>query len=110
MEADFTRFYQTDLRHACWGAEPWGVRRLLAHVGHLPRDSAYVRSLSGEAAYWDERVELQAQTVDALERVAYYLLKVNGNDAAEPATVPRPGVSTGPRTISLSEFNSFLKG
>jgi hypothetical protein len=69
-----------------------------------------VRSLSGVNAYWDEQVELQAQTVDALERLNYYLLKVNGNDPSEPETVPRPGVSNEPRTVSLSEFNNILKG
>lgn len=101
------------MRALCWGENPWGVRRLLTHIGHLPRDSAYVRSLSGVAAYWDERVELQAQTVDALERLNYYLLKVNGNNPAEPATVPRPGddhQQAVPRTVSLSEFNNILKG
>lgn len=86
------------------------MRRLLAHINHLPRDSAYVRTLSGDAAYWDEAVELQAQTVDALDRLSYYLLKVNGNDPDEPVSMPRPGVSTEPSTVSLSEFNTFMKG
>ena len=110
MEADFTRYYQSDLRALCWGKNPWGVRRLLTHIAHLPRDSAFVRSLSGASAYWDEQVELQAQTVDAIDRLAYYLLKVNGNDPPEPSIMQRPGVSSEPQAVSLSEFNDFLKG
>lgn len=94
---------------ACWGAQRWGVRRLLTHISHLPRDSAYVRHLSGEGAYWDEQVELTAQVVDAIERTNYYLLKVNGNQVDAPNAVPRPGHAVNPPTVSLGDFVTSLK-
>ena len=109
MEADFTRFYQADLRALCWGDSRWGVRRILTHINNLPRDSAYVRHLSGAAAYWDEHVELQAQTVDSLERLTYYLLAVNGNTPPKPQPLPRPGESREPETVPLAELGNLLK-
>ena len=75
----------------------------------MPRDSAYVRSLSGEAAYWDESVEVTASVFDAVERLTYYLLRINGNDPDAPARFPRPGDAE-PPTVSLTDFNDFLKG
>jgi hypothetical protein len=111
LEADFTRFYQQDLRALCWGETRWGVRRLLDHINYLPRDSAYVRALSGVAAYWDESVEATASVFDSVERLAYYLLRVNGNELPEPSRYPRPGEAKPvPETVSLSEFNNLLKG
>lgn len=109
MEADFTRYYQTDLRAACWGLQPWGVRRLLSHVKNLPRDSAYVRSLQGVAAYWDETAEMLAQLYDAIERQTFYLLKVNGVDPPEFKRFPRPGVTAAePQTVSLAQWATTL--
>lgn len=94
----------------CWGESRWGVRRLLTHIGHLPRDSAYVRHLSGVRAFWDEQVEMLAQIVDAVERTNYYLLKVNGNELDAPTPVPRPGVVSEREAMSLTQFNQFLRG
>jgi len=110
LEADFTRFYGADLRASCWGDSRWGVRRLLSHINHLPRDSAYVRSLSGPVAYWDENAELTASTLDAVNRLTYYFLKVNGNDPDAPERFPRPGEHKAPETVALSDFNNFIKG
>ncbi|MET4780807.1 hypothetical protein [Glaciihabitans sp. UYNi722] len=111
MEADFTRFYGQDLRGLCWGENRWGVRRLLSHIKGLPRDSAFVRALSGVSAYWDENAELLAQIFDAMERQTYYLLKVNGNDPSEPVPLQRPGQKiVEPETVSLAEFSGFLNG
>lgn len=109
MEADFTRFYHADLRALCWGENRWGVRRLLTHIKNLPRDSAYVRHLSGEAAYWDEHVEMTAKVLDAISWTNYYLLRVNGNELDPPTPTARPGESREPETVSLTEFANLLK-
>lgn len=93
----------------CWGSARWGARRLLSHVAALPRDSAYVLELQGPSAYWDERVELAAQLVDAIRIQSFYLLKINGNDPQEPTPIPRPGAATA-RAGSLADFNAFLIG
>lgn len=81
------------------------------HVKGLPRDSALSRTMRGESAYWDEGVELSAQTLDAIKEQSYYLLKVNGNDPAPPVPTWRPGapgavVETG----SLADFNALIGG
>lgn len=110
MEADFTRYYHADLRELCWGESRWGVRRLLIHVGNLPRDSAYIRHLSGEHAYWDQQVELTANVLDAIERLTYYTLRINGTELDQPKPFPRPGVSTEPETVSLAQLGDYLKG
>ena len=52
---------------------------------------------------------MQAQTVDSLERLTYYLLAVNGNTPSKPQTIPRPGESTEPETVSLAELGNLLK-
>lgn len=66
--------------------------------------------MSGDAAYWDEHVEMTAKVYDAVERNNYYLLKVNGNDPDAPEPFPRPGVSADPETISLTAFNDLIGG
>jgi hypothetical protein len=81
----------------------------LEHIKHLPRDSAYVRSLQGEHAYWDEAESLLAEVLDAVERQTYYLLAVNGNEAPIPTPFPRPGAKPAePQTVSLSDFVNSL--
>lgn len=110
MEADFTRFYNTDLREACWGEKWWGVRRLMAHISHLPRESAYVRHLSGDYAYWDEQVEMTAKVLDAVQHLTYYTLRVNGSEPEWPGHLPRPGQSFEPETVSLAQLGDYLKG
>lgn len=52
---------------------------------------------------------MQAKTVDELRLLAYYLLKVNGNDVQQPQTVSRPGESREPETVSLAELGNLLK-
>jgi len=44
LEADFVRYYQLDLRHACFGRRQIGARRLGVLIGGLPVDSAFMRS------------------------------------------------------------------
>ena len=92
----------------CWGPSRWGVRRLLSHITHLPRDSAYVRELQGERAYWDESVELLAQTVDAIRLNSYYLLSVNGNKPDAPQQTLRPGAQAVPERGSLADFAALI--
>jgi hypothetical protein len=95
----------------CWGSSPWGVRRLLAHINHLPRDSAFSRALRGDQAYWDEQVELTAQLIDAVNINSYYLLRVNGSTtAAVPQPTKRPAsAQTDVPVSSLSEFAAFIQ-
>lgn len=69
-----------------------------------------MRHLSGAHAFWDEQVEMLANVVDAIERTNYYLLKVNGNELQPPEPVRRPGVASEPDSVSLAQFNQFLKG
>ncbi len=93
----------------CWGSSRWGVRRLLSHVASLPRDSAYVRELQGDSAFWDEQVELTAQVLDAVKANTFYLLKVNGNEPPTPVLTPRPGAkAVEPASMSLADFNAMM--
>lgn len=56
-------------------------------------------------------VEFQAQAVDSLERLTYYLLRVNGNELTPPTPIPRPGVApVEPETVGLAQFGTMMKG
>ena len=66
--------------------------------------------MRGDAAYWDESVELLAQAVDAIRANSYYLLAVNGNKPDEPLPTPRPGAPTDVATGSLADFNALIEG
>lgn len=77
LEADFTRYYQTDLRAAVYAADPgrrWTFRRLRTHIEHLPPDSAYRRRLAGDTADWDLPTQLSALTVNLLGGVVSLLM------------------------------------
>jgi hypothetical protein len=76
----------------------------------LPRDSAFVRHLSGPAAYWDEQTELTALLYDAIERLTYYTLRVNGNEPDVPEPYPRPGQHPQVDEITLADFNNLIGG
>lgn len=69
-----------------WGPQPWGVRRLLTHIKGLPPDSAYLRKL----APWRQDHELLATAVDALHRIEYLYVSVNGGESPKPDRFPRP--------------------
>lgn len=81
------------------------MRRLLAHVKGLPPDSAFSRKL----APWRQDHELLATVVDALHRLEYHYITVNGGKADQPDRFPRPGVEQEPPTVSTSEFFALLE-
>lgn len=112
MEADFTRYYHTDLRLAVWGPEPWSVRRLLSHIKNLPPEAALVRRLRGEQAFWTWDTELAAATFDALQQLTFYTLSIAGaKGVKEPKPFPRPGTAKPEaKPVSLGAFNRFLEG
>lgn len=112
MEADFTRFYATDLRAAAWGAEPWGVRRLWAHIRGLPPDSALSRKLTP----WRQDHELLATAVDALHRIEADYVIAHGGSVDAPVPFPRPdadgatAAASEPTTVSTLDFAALLMG
>ncbi|WP_435862954.1 hypothetical protein [Streptomyces phaeochromogenes] len=64
-------------------------------IQHLPRDSALVRALHGEAADWSVTDHLLATVVDQLAEANWMFATVNRDEDAEsidfPEPVPRPG-------------------
>ena len=84
---------------------------MLAHVKNLPRDSAYVRSLQGERAYWDETTEVTATAVDAIRDLTRVTLLVSGNKADALVPYPRPGaIAPAPvEAVSLSVFGDLMR-
>ena len=112
MEADFTRYYQTDLRAATRGGQAWGVRRLLNHIEWLPPDSALQRSRMKAPMGWDNAIEMAASQVDLLQVIARILYNSNAKD---PETSPliqvqRPWAEpVKPTTLSIAQFNSLLE-
>lgn len=92
-EADFRRFYGIDLRLACWGERPFGLRRLAALVGGLPTDSALWRAMQPELAGWGTQEELLALLCEISDATNQILVRVNskrGAPAPRPLRVPRP--------------------
>ena len=113
LEADFKRYYGEDLRTLCWGENPWGVRRLLAHIRGLPSDSAWHRQRNGEFAGWTNDTEMLANAVDLLQMLLRVQIAANGGDAPDFKHVPRPYKIVEPepeQTIAASELSNFLGG
>ena len=80
------------------------------HITNLPRESAFVRTLLGASANWDQNAELQAALIDSLRLHTFYYLSANGAKPDQPQRFPRPGeVVPEPETISLAEFNDLLR-
>lgn len=103
-----------DLRQLVWGANPWGCRRLIAHIiGIPPHNSALARKRLGNAANWDTKTELQATTVDALNALIHVVIKAAGGTPPDIESYPRPfdlPASEPVETAGLAEFADFLKG
>lgn len=93
-----------DLRDALWGDEPFGVRRLIALVGNLPRDSATARQLDTLDG-WTQEHELLATIVDMMgENTRVALAAAGVKKLPDPVRFPRPGEdSTGKRASSDKE-------
>jgi len=86
----------------------------LAHIKHLPRDSAFARARNGDAADWTQSVELQAATVDSLQSLIRIYINANSeHPITEPLKpYPRPAALVPPEpetTGTLSDFAGLLK-
>jgi hypothetical protein len=87
LEADLQRYFSTDLREVGTPALSW--RRLGVLVRYLPRESATVRALMGEAADWGTVEHLLATLVD-VERMALWQ-RAGNRHAPRPKPMDRPG-------------------
>lgn len=76
-------------------------------VKHLPRDSALVRDLHGEAADWAVTDYLLATAVDQLAESNWMFATVNQDEEAEaleyPVAVRRPGAADVPGAGAAAE-------
>lgn len=87
-------------------------------VQHLPRDSAFVRSLHGEDAEWGLGEHLMAAVVDHLA-IGNWLfttahLPENESPPEQPRPVPRPGIAEEepeePEPTSPEQLARFFAG
>lgn len=101
------------MRRACWGNTQWGCRKILSHIKHLPRDSAFARARNGDAAEWTQGVEIGASIFDAVQALTRIYINANSEQKiTEPLDhYPRPGhVKAEPEnTVTLSGFAGLLK-
>lgn len=89
----------------------------MAHIKHLPRDSAFARARNGDAADWTQSVELQATIVDALQSLTRIYINANSEQKItdELKPYPRPASLRGPAseapatTIDLAGFFGVVK-
>lgn len=104
MEADLLRYYGVDLLDYYRGT--LSTRRLRVLVRHLPRESALVRELHGEAAEWGLAEHLLAGAVDELAVGNWLFVAANSDENADvperPRPVPRPGVEEDDQAASAS--------
>ncbi|GHA49911.1 hypothetical protein GCM10010329_85110 [Streptomyces spiroverticillatus] len=96
IEADFQRYYQTDIRDAFTPGTGLTWRRVRALLVSLPADSALARSMGGEDAIWTLETQLLAGIHDRLAEGNWQ----RGNAGAKspsrrPSPIPRPGVGAG---------------
>jgi hypothetical protein len=88
-------------------------RRLRVLIRHLPRESALVRTLHGEAAEWGLTEHLLAGAVDELAVGNWLFVAANSAEGADPPDrprpVPRPGVEVAPDpAASTDEIAAFF--
>jgi hypothetical protein len=80
-------------------------------VKHLPRSSALVREIEGEAQVWGLTEQLLAAAVDALNGANWQ--RGNGKKADKPKQIPRPGVEQekkyGGEAVSMEEMAERLE-
>ncbi|WP_328674603.1 hypothetical protein [Streptomyces sp. NBC_00328] len=102
------RHYGVDLLD--WHRGRLTSRRLSILVRHLPRDSALLREVQGEAAEWSLTDYLLANVVDQLAEANWMFAMVNRDEDAEPLDypepLPRPG--TAPRSPDADPRDSAL--
>jgi hypothetical protein len=79
-------------------------------VTYLPKDSALVRSIHGEALLWDIQNQLLATIADAL-RIANWQ-RAGGKRSERPQPIPRPGIEKpkkyGGEAVSIEEMAARL--
>lgn len=102
IEADFQRFYGTDIRDVFRPGSGLTWRRVRAFIWALPADSALVREMSGEDAGWTLETQLLAAMHDRLAEANWQ----RGNAGVKtpsrrPVPIPRPGVR--PDRIGMTE-------
>ncbi|MET8947524.1 hypothetical protein ABZX30_29265 [Streptomyces sp. NPDC004542] len=105
------RHYGVDLLD--WHRGRLTSRRLAVLVRHLPRDSALLREVQGEAAEWSLTDHLLAAVVDQLAQANWMFATVNQDEDAEsldpPEPLPRPGSAQEADTLpSPQEMARFL--
>lgn len=89
------------------------MRRLLAHIQHLPEDSALVRKRQGDFRGWSMDSELLATNADLLQQLVRVQFAANGQNPPDFVAIPRPysqHVEPEPETaVSVAEGMNFLK-
>ncbi|MFI6467684.1 hypothetical protein [Streptomyces sp. NPDC050528] len=73
-----------------WHRGRLSSRRLAVLVKHLPRDSATLDGLHGEAAQWSVTDYLLASAVDQLAEANWMFATVNRDEDADPLEYPKP--------------------
>lgn len=114
MEADFQREYGIDLAPALWGPQPLTARRFQSLLHGLPLDSSLARSIDDTgrlAVGWNAQVELQAATIEMIDRHTRTYLQAQGvkkHEMPEPVVVPRPGSPTSRPKATPRAVHGFL--
>lgn len=79
-------------------------------VTNLPRDSALVREIHGEALVWDITNQLLAAVADQLAIANWQ--RAGGKKADRPKPIPRPGIEKpkqyGGKAVSMEEMAERL--
>lgn len=73
-----------------WHRGRLSSRRLAVLVKHLPRDSATLQDIHGEAVHWSVTDYLLASVVDQLAEANWMFATVNRDEDAEPLEYPKP--------------------
>lgn len=111
LEADFTRYYQTDLPAAIWGPDPMSARRLGVLVRALPPESAVGRELTPHSE-WGNVEELLATTIELVD-LNNRILHTAHCEAPhpDPVKVPRPWDSEPgrPKMATSEEMVGFFR-
>ncbi|WP_371579879.1 hypothetical protein [Streptomyces sp. NBC_01314] len=73
-----------------WHRGRLSSRRLAVLVKHLPRDSATLQDIHGEASHWSVADYLLASVVDQLAEANWMFATVNRDEDADPLDYPQP--------------------
>ncbi|WP_328838891.1 hypothetical protein [Streptomyces europaeiscabiei] len=93
-----------------WHRGRLSSRRLAVLVKHLPRDSATLQDIHGEASHWSVADYLLANVVDQLAEANWMFATVNRDEDADPLDypqpVPRPATAEGTATATATGASS----